>query len=74
MPTNPGDGIYRSRANWYKQTSWPNDRNVYIQGTVVRLVDDPLYTYDFDHFFEANDLGERIADLPEGFDIKVTGR
>lgn len=80
MATNPGNGIYQTKSNWYRQANFSSNRDVYIQGNAVRLVNyvgygDTERSYDvfgFDHFFEANVLGPRISDLPEGFDIRTS--
>ncbi len=78
MDNVPIDGIYKTRANWFENTTWPSDRNVYIQGGLVRLVDYKPYSetefihqvYQYVYFFEVNELGEKVGDLPDNFDIR----
>lgn len=81
----PPEGIYETKS-FPSQQVWPENRRVYIQGSTVRLVNYRSYgvtdeehayhqamgygTFDYNWFFEANVLGPRVSDLPEGFDIR----
>lgn len=67
MSTVNHDGIYKSCSKTSPQT-YPESRNVYIRGNRVQLVsDDCQYVFNFAFFFEVNNLGERIGDIPEDF-------
>jgi len=74
MDNMPVNGVYKTRPNWYKQTGWPVNRHVFIQGDSVCLVSYIAYgeteyrreIYSYRSFFEANELGERVGPLPEG--------
>lgn len=72
MVKNPGDGIYKSRCLHGPATFFPH-RNIYIQGSTVRLVSDTrvsTHLFSFSDWFQVNILGERIGDLPENFNIR----
>lgn len=71
MIRHPGNGIYQSRSTYGPETFFEH-RNIYIQGDCVRLVNTvakPEHQYDFNFWFEVNQLGDRIGDLPDNFDI-----
>lgn len=73
MLVNPGDGIYQSRST-YGPKEFFEDRNVYIQGNCVRLVKSSpasINLFSFSFWFEVNQLGDRIGDLPDNFDIRL---
>lgn len=71
MDTYPVDGIYETRSHTAK--FFP-DRNVYIQGGAVRLVEDKHnYLFNYSFFFAVNTLGDRLGDLPADFDIRIKG-
>lgn len=72
MSKIPVDGIYASKSHG---VTFHDGRNVYIQNGIVRLVMDEcghLFNYNF--FFDVNVLGERLADLPPNYDIRVKGK
>lgn len=73
MIKNPGDGIYQSRCTHGPKTFFEH-RHIYIQGNTVRLVNSEpkgMNMYNFNFWFEVNQLGERLGNLPENFNIRV---
>lgn len=71
MIKHPGDGIYQSRCTHGPKTFFDH-RNIYIQGNTVRLINSApigMNMYNFSFWFEVNQLGERLGDLPTNFDI-----
>lgn len=63
------NGIYQSRSSWGPK-AFNVLRNVYVQNGFVRLVkDDAEWVFRYNDFFKVNDLGDRVADIPEGLNV-----
>jgi hypothetical protein len=63
------NGIYQSRSHGHK---FLPARDIYIQDGSVQLVhDEEKHLFGYDFFFRVNTLGQKIADIPEGFNIRA---